>query len=195
MKLDAKVLRDLTVLYQPKDFMRVTPWAYAATPLGMGFGLTRFASTNETYKVLYLGSDLTTSVAEAIVRDRFQGKAKRAIEGAEINLWGVTAVTARSPLALIDLRSTGLVKLGVSTEAARGKAQSQGRKLSQVVHDGTDFDGFLYQSRLTSADCVCVFERAVPQLSASPVQKLIQQPGLIQALTALEVALRTEQTS
>jgi hypothetical protein len=55
-----------------------------------------------------------------------------------------------------------LVRLGVSTEAARGKAQAQGRKLSQAVHDQTDADGLLYLSRLTGRTCVCVYERALP---------------------------------
>ena len=117
--------------------MRVTPMAHAATPLGAGYGATRFASPTRAFKVIYLGHDLTTSVAEAIVRDRFQGKVQRRLMLSEVELWGAAEVGAATPLTLINLRTTGLVRLGVSTETARGKAQGQGRKLSQAVHDQT----------------------------------------------------------
>ena len=82
-----------------------------------------------------------------------------------------TSLCANSaPLTLIDLRTTGLVRLGVSTEAARGKAQGQGRKLSQAVYDQTDAHGLVYSSRLTGRTCICVYDRALPgRLGASPV--------------------------
>ena len=37
-----------------------------------------------------------------------------------------TEVNARNPLTLIDFRTTDLMRLGVSTEAACGKAQGRG---------------------------------------------------------------------
>ncbi len=189
MRLDPKVLRALTVLVTPKAVVRVTPLAHAATPLGMGYGETRFASATEAFKVLYLGQNLITSVAEAVVRDRFQGRVGRELELADVRKWAVVTVTATSPLAVIDLRTTGLLRLGVSTEAARGKTQTQGRKLSQAVHDQSDVDGFLYASRLTGAKCLCVFERAVPKLTSVAVVPLIQRPDLMAALKALAVEL------
>jgi RES domain-containing protein len=57
----------------PKSYVRVTPMAHAATPLGAGFKVTRFASPTKTFKVIYLAQDLTTAIAETLVRDRFQG--------------------------------------------------------------------------------------------------------------------------
>lgn len=135
MILDPDVLADLAVAITPKSYARVTPMARAATPLGAGFGVTRFASPMQTFKVIYIAQDLTTGVAETIVRDRFQGRARRKLLDVEAPLWGATEVSASAPLTLIDLRTTGLVRLGVSTDAARGKAQGQGRKLSQAVYD------------------------------------------------------------
>lgn len=41
----------------------------------------------------------------------------------EVDHWGATEVSAATPLTLIDVRTMGLVRLGVSTEATRGKAQ------------------------------------------------------------------------
>jgi hypothetical protein len=123
--LDPDILVDLAVEVTPKAYVRVTPMAHAATPLGAGFGVTRFASPTKAFKVIYIAQDLTTSVAETLVRDRFQGKAKRKLLDVEAARWGATEVAASAPLTLIDLRTTGLVRLGVSTEAARGKAQAE----------------------------------------------------------------------
>ena len=90
MILDPKILADLAVAITPKSYVRVTPMARAATPLGAGFGITRFASPTKTFKVIYLGQDLTTGVAETLVRDRFQGKVRRKLLDAEAALWGAT---------------------------------------------------------------------------------------------------------
>ena len=190
MRLDPDILADLAVEITPKAYVRVTPMAHAATPLGAGFGVTRFASPTKAFKVIYLGQDLTTSVAETLVRDRFQGKANRKLLDVEAATWGATEITASAPLTLIDLRTTGLVRLGVSTEAARGKAQGQGRKLSQAVYDQTDADGLVYSSRLTGRTCICVYDRALPGvLAASPVVELTHLAGFVDALKALNITL------
>lgn len=192
MRLDPRVLGALALQFEPRAYVRATPLHHAASPLGMGYGETRFASPARAFKVLYLGENLATSVAEVVIRDRFQGKLERELAEAEVDEWGVTTVTAAETLALVDLRTTGLLRLGVSTEAARGKVQTQGRKLSQAVHDQSDFDGFLYASRLTGAKCVCVFERAVTRLTATSVVPLVQHPDLVPALLELEVKLRRD---
>lgn len=140
--------------------------------------------------MIYLGQDLTTSVAETIVRDRFQGKAQRRLMLSEVDHWGATEVSAATPLTLIDVRTMGLVRLGVSTEATRGEAQRQGRKLSQAVYDQTDADGLIYLSRLTGRTCVCIYERALPgPLVASPVTEVTRLAGFVGALQALNVRL------
>jgi hypothetical protein len=188
--LDPKILADLAVAITPKSYVRVTPMARAATPLGAGFGITRFASPTKTFKVIYLGQDLTTGVAETLVRDRFQGKVRRKLLDAEAALWGATEVKSSTPLTLIDLRTTGLVRLGVSTEAARGKAQGQGRKLSQAIYDQTNAQGLIYISRLTGRTCVCVYDRALPGgLVATPVIEVTLLAGFVDALRELNVAL------
>ncbi len=190
MILDQAILADLAVAITPKSYVRVTPMAHAATPLGAGFGVTRFASPSKTFKVIYIAQDLTTGIAETLVRDRFQGRARRTILDVEAALWGATEVSAGAPLMLIDLRTTGLVRLGVSTEAARGKAQSQGRKLSQAIYDQTDAGGLIYNSRLTGRTCICVYDRALPgELFATPVIELTLLAGFVDALHELNVTL------
>ncbi len=102
----------------------------------------------------------------------------------------MTEVNAGAPLTLIDLRTTGLVRLGVSTEAARGKAQGQGRKLSQAIYDQTDAQGLIYISRLTGRTCLCVYDRALPGvLVATPVVELTMLAGFVDALRELNVTL------
>jgi len=188
--LDPNVLADLAVAITPKAYVRVTPMAHAATPLGAGFGVTRFASPTKAFKVIYIAQDLTTGIAETLVRDRFQGRARRKLLDVEAALWGLTEVNAGAPLMLIDLRTTGLVRLGVSTEAARGKAQSQGRKLSQAIYDQTDAQGLIYLSRLTGRTCICVYDRALPGvLVATPVVELTMLAGFVDALRELNVTL------
>ena len=190
MILDPNVLADLAVAITPKAYVRVTPIAHAATPLGTGFGVTRFASPTKAFRVIYVAQDLTTAVAETLVRDRFQGRAQRKLLDVEAALWGMTEVNAGAPLMLIDLRTTGLVRLGVSTEAARGKAQGQGRKLSQAIYDQTDAQGLIYLSRLTGRTCICVYDRALPGvLVATPVVELTMLAGFVDALRELNVTL------
>lgn len=193
MILDPNVVADLIVAITPKSYARVTPMAHAATPLGagfgFGFGVTRFASPTKTFKVIYIAQDLTTGVAETLVRDRFQGRARRRLLDVEAALWGATEVSAGAPLTLIDLRTTGLVRLGVSTEAARGKAQGQGRKLSQAIYDQTDAQGLIYLSRLTGRTCICIYDRALPGLVATPVVEVTLLAGFVDALRELNVTL------
>jgi len=188
--LDPDILADLAVAIMPKSHVRITPMTHMATPLGAGFGVTRFASPTKAFKVIYIAQDLTTGVAETLVRDRFQGKARRRLLDVEAALWGATEINASAPLTLIDLRTTGLVRLGVSTEAARGKVQGQGRKLSQAIYDQTNAQGIIYLSRLTGRTCICVYDRALPgRLVATPVVEVSLLAGFVDALRELNVTL------
>lgn len=191
MKLDPKVVADLALPFWPKAYLRVMPKAHAATPLGMGFGQTRFAAPDNSFQLVYLARNLATAIAETIVRDRFEGKAKRVLDITEVEDWVVSEVSAREPLTVIDLRTTGLLKLGVTTNAARAKQQAAGRRLSKALHDRFAVDGVLYSSRLTSAECLAVYDRAVNStLQSTAAVSLAQHAGLIAALTAINVSVR-----
>jgi hypothetical protein len=156
----------------------------------MGFGFTRFASPKNAFKLLYIAKDLPTSIAEAIVRDRFEGVIPRELTLANLEGWGVCEVSAVSPLRLLDLRRDGCFRLGVSTDIVGAKAQDEAREFSQELHDDTDLDGILYYSRLRRRECVAVYERAVaPRLTAGPVVELETRIGLVGALRALKVKL------
>ena len=105
MALDPKILTSLTRRVEPLHYLRVTPWARRSTPLGMGFGETRFASPSKAFRLLYIAEDLATCLAEAIIRDRFEGKTVRELAHSDIADWGVCVVSATRPLRLL----TGLL--------------------------------------------------------------------------------------
>ncbi len=190
MDLDPDVVTSLVVAYQPTAYLRVTPIAHRATPLGMGFGKTRFASPADAFKLLYIAEDLATSVAEAVIRDRFEGATAREITAGELAGWGVTQVSAHVPLRLLDMRTAGCLLLGVSTDITGAKAQDEARQFSQAVFGQTDLDGILYLSRLTRGTCVAVYDRAVaPKLDTEPVHELETLAALVPALAALRVVL------
>jgi hypothetical protein len=190
MSLDPDVVASLVAAYQPTAYLRVTPIARRATPLGMGFGTTRFASPTAAFKLLYIAEDLATSLAEAIIRDRFEGASTRELTAGELAGWGAAEVSARLSLRLLDIRTAGCFLLGVSTDITGAKAQDEARQFSQAVFDQTDLDGILYLSRLTRRTCVAVYDRAVAsRLGAGPVHELETLAALIPALVALRIVL------
>jgi hypothetical protein len=156
----------------------------------MGFGKTRFASTTDSFKLLYIAENLTTAVAEAIIRDRFEGATARELTGDEVANWGVTEVHAHLPLHLLDMRTDGCFLLGVSTDITGAKAQNEARQFSQDLFAQTNVDGILYLSRLTRKTCVAVYDRAVGlKLAAGPVHELETLAVLVPSLSVLRVSL------
>ena len=190
MKLDPVTVNDLALAFQPISFLRIMPSDKMATPLGMGYGHSRFSSPNKTFRVVYLAHDLATAIAETIVRDRFEGASGRVLDETEIEEWAIAEVSATIPFTVLDLRTAGLLRLGVSTDAARGKAHREGQALSETVYSAFAIDALLYSSRLTAADCLAVYDRAVVNLKSTSAVPLLRHPGLVAALKLLSVAIR-----
>ena len=132
---------------------------------------------------------LATSVAETLVRDRFEGRKRRRLQQAEVETWGVTELSTTAPLTLIDIRTTGLTRLGVSTDASGAKSHRHGRRLSKAVYEQSDADGILYVSRFTHVVCCALYDRATSKLAATPVVKIVTLSDLVPALTSLNVKL------
>ncbi|WP_257555880.1 RES family NAD+ phosphorylase [Sphingobium sp. CFD-2] len=133
--------------------------------------------------------DLPTALAEKVIRDRFQGKTKRVLLEADIDALVIASLVAIKPLKLLDFRTAGASRLGVPTDAVRGRAQQAGRKFSQQLYDTTDFDGIVYMSRITNAECVAIYDRAVAKLEpACSVLDLVRIAGLVPALNSLNVS-------
>ena len=96
MTYDPAILTRLTIRYEPVAFLRAMRLAYRATPLGMGYGKTRFASPTDAFQVLYIGRDIQTAVAETLGRDRFAGRKRRLIPLSEAETGGITEVSAKT---------------------------------------------------------------------------------------------------
>jgi len=46
------VVAELAIPFRPTSYLRVMPVAHAATPLGMGFGQTRFSSPDHSFRLV-----------------------------------------------------------------------------------------------------------------------------------------------
>jgi RES domain len=188
MSLDKRILQQLVVKADVTDYVRIVRRPHKDTPLGMGFGKTRFSSPKDAFKLLYLAQDTRTAIAETIIRDRYQGKAERELIEEEFDDYSIAAVRNGDPLVLVDLRHEGASLLGVSTDAARARAQQAGRRFSQELYDSTDLDGIAYMSRITNRECVAVYDRAVSKLDAdAPALDLSRLATLTADLAALQI--------
>ncbi|EJL27370.1 RES domain-containing protein [Caulobacter sp. AP07] len=188
MKIDPDIVRQHSKRSHLKSHLRVTPLAHAATPLGMGFGKTRLACPDDTFKVLYIAPQLVTGVAETIIRDRFVEKAQRRLTEEDIETWGATEVESREALNILDLRKLAPHHLGLRTDALLAKNQAAGRRVSRAIYEQAPrVDAILYTSRLTKMNCVCVYDRAATKLHAGPVHPLINLRALTPALELLKI--------
>lgn len=195
MRLNKQILEQLVVCVDATDYVRIVDRAHEHTPLGMGYGRTRFSSPTDAFKLLYLAQDTGTAIAERIVRDRFQGRQKREILLGEFKRYSVAAIRNPDPLVVLDLRYEGANLLGVSTDAVRARAQRAGRALSQELYDRTSLDGIVYMSRITNRECLAVYDRAVTSKLAAdaPALPLVQLASLPADLRSLHVTVITEE--
>jgi len=189
--LDKAILRELAVSIDVTGYLRIMDAAHRATPTGMGDGKTRFASPTDSFKLLYVAQDLQTALAEAVIRDRYQGKQKRELLEEDIEQSVIASMVSLAPLKLLDLRASGASRLGVPTNAVRGRAQQSGRRFSQELYDSTDFDGIVYMSRITNAECVAIYDRAADS-KLDPACSVVDLACLVElepALRSLNVSL------
>lgn len=164
MHLDPAVIADLAASVRPERWLRVIPAHYMATPLGRGFGSSRWSSPTDAFKAIYLGQEIETSIAEAMIRDRFEAvpASDRRLNLSEITTWAVTEVQCKLSLKILDLTGSGAFRLGVDTDAVGAKAHAAGQAFSEALHAGfAHIDGIMYLSRLTRGRCIVVYERSI----------------------------------
>lgn len=193
MKLVASKLRERVIAAKLADWPRILPTKHRATPAGAGFGSSRYSSPTDAFRVLYAAIDFPTAFAEAVVRDRFEGKTRRYLYRPHLEQVCLTAVSSSREFALLDLRGAGAYELGIDTDASRARAHTVGQVFSQAVHDELpDVDAILFDSRLTNGACVAIYDRAFPALSATVPIALMQAALLPAELTRLNINLRRE---
>jgi len=193
VKLVAKKIRERLISARVSDWPRILPGRHRRQPAGAGYGSSRFSSPSRQFKVLYAGEDFPTAFAEAVVRDRFEGKQLRFLYRPHLDALCVTSISSNRELTLVDLTGAGAYELGVDTDANRARDHQQGQEFSELLHaQMPDIDGILFDSRLTSARCVAVYERALPSLSGSIPISLLQVAELVPELNRLKISVRRE---
>lgn len=193
MKLVASKLRDRVIEAKLIDWPRIFPTKHRATPAGAGFGSSRYSSPTNAFRVLYAAMDFPTAFAEAVVRDRFEGKARRYLYRPHLEQVCLTTVSSSRELVLLDLRGARAYEIGVDTDASRARDHTVGQGFSQAVHDElTDIEAILFDSRLTSGACVAIYDRAFSALSATVPIALMQAALLPAEITRLNIILRRE---
>ena len=175
---------------RPLDWPRILPTKHRATPAGAGFGSSRYSSPTNAFRVLYAADNFPTAFAEAVVRDRFEGKARRFLYRPHLEHVCLTAISSSRDLTLLDLRGAAAYELGVDTDASRARNHTVGQVFSQAVHDQMpDIDAILFDSRLTTGACVAVYDRAFSSLSGSIPIGLMQAALLRAEIARLGITL------
>lgn len=191
MKIVASKLLDRVIHARIVDWARILPILHRLRPTDAGFGSSRFSSPSGAFRVLYAAHNFPTAFAEAVVRDRFEGKARRFLYRPHLEQLCVTAISSNRKLALLDLTGGAAYELGVDTDANRSRAYTAGQALSSTVNsEMPDIDGILFQSRLTTGGCVAIYDRAFSGLSGTSPVRLIQSELLPAELKRLGIALR-----
>lgn len=191
MKLVESKLRDRVIDARLLDWPRILPTKHRATPAGAGFGLSRYSSPTNSFRVLYAANSFPTAFAEAVVRDRFEGKSRRYLYRPHLEQVCLTSINSSRDLTLLDLRGAAAYELGVDTDASRARDHAVGQAFSQAVHDQmADVDAILFDSRLTTGACVAIYDRAFSALSGTIPIGLLQAALLPAEITRLGITLR-----
>lgn len=193
MKLVARKIRERVITARINDWPRILPSRHRAQPAGAGYGSSRFSSPARQFTVLYAGEDFSTAFAEAVVRDRFEGKQRRFLYRPYLDGCCVTSISSNRQLALVDLTEAGAYELGVDTDVNRARNHGRGQEFSELLHsEMPDIDGILFDSRLTSARCVAIYQRALPSLAGTVPISLLQVAELAPELKRLNITVRRE---
>ena len=190
MILDGTLLASQTRGFEFSNYVRVIPSIHEGTPLGTAAGHSRFGGTNGSFAVMYAARNLATALAETLIRDRFEGVERRSLFATELSGHSAVQIQTVKSLRLLDLRKGGCLKLGVSTDIAGAKCFNEAQQFADLVYKEATIDGILYASRLTSENCVALFDRAtVSHLTTSTISPLVQLENINNALEKLNVQL------
>jgi len=191
VKINTSNLGERVVGARTADWPRILPSRYRATPADAGFGSSWFSGPTRAFRVLYAADNFPTTFAEAVVRDRFEGKMRRFLYRPHLDQLCMTAISSSRALALVGLTEAGADESGVNTDVNRARAHAPGQALSEAVHaEMPDVDGILFNSRLTTGGCVAIYDRAFAALSGTTPIALPQSTLLPAELTRLGITVR-----
>lgn len=190
MKFDVTRIRAATRPVELVAWPRIFSATHRATPADTGYGSSRFSSQSKSYRVLYAAELFATAFAEAVVRDRFQGKTSRYLSQAVLEGLVATEISTKRPLQLVELRGPAAYELGIDTDTKGARAHTAGQVFAETLHTRTEVDGILFSSRLTATDCVAIFDRAFPALTSTLPVDLLSVAALPAEIERLGIIVR-----
>ena len=102
----------------------------------------------------------------------------------------MVSICSTAPLALVDLRGDGPIRIGAPSAVAHDGNHSAGRALSAAVHATVpEAEGFVFASRFTGHACVAVFDRAFAKLTATDIEELAVHADFPHALDDYGISL------
>ena len=153
---------------------------------------SRFSDPRGQFAVLYAAETVHCVFWEALARNRFTRRHRNELPLAEAEERVVVSIRTDRPLALIDLRGDGPVRIGAPTAVAHDGNHAAGRALSAAVYDRIrEADGFVFASRFTGHTCVAVFDRAFGKLEAIAAAGLVGHPDFQRVLDDYDITLST----
>lgn len=193
MRLDHDRLRGRIIQGRLREWPRILASRYIASPTDTGFGSSRFSSPSNAFRVLYAAEDFPTAFAEAVVRDRLEGKARRYLYRPRLKALCVAAISSNREMRILDTTGGATYELGVDTDTNRARDHQSGQAFSEALHAALpDLDGILFNSRLTARRCVAVYDRAFGALEAEPPVALLRVQQLRGEIERLGISLRRE---
>jgi hypothetical protein len=190
VKLDPAALTPFTLSKRLARLPRIIAAGHVATPASAGFGSSRFSSPSRSFRTLYAAADFETALAEALIRDRFEGRQRRVIYQSTLETYAATEIHSTRALTLLDLTSDHSYQLGIDTDTVRGRAHQPGQLFAEALVTQVGHDGIIFSSRLTGRDCFALFETALPDLVGSPPVPLLRIAALPAELKRLNIILR-----
>jgi hypothetical protein len=167
-----------------------------SNPLGFGKTPSRFSDPRHRipknrFGVLYLGESLKVCFLEAVLRDKRNGAiGDYPLDEKELRARQFAVVEVITPLAMVDLRGDGGVRMGVPSDVSRASDQRLARAWSVEFHEHPARpDGIVYSSRLNGQTNLAVYDRAIPKLRVADTTPLMAAPELPEVLDDLLVAL------
>lgn len=170
--------------------VRLIHQRHRLSPLGAIPSSSRFSDPDGRFAVLYAAASVRCSLWETVVRDRLARRERRVLPRSDIQDRIVVWLRSIGPLALVDLRGDGPVRIGAPTAVTHDANHAAGRALASATYEALpDADGFLYSSRFTRDHCVAVFDRAIGKLAVMDTAPLIVQAELLDALSDYGITL------
>ena len=132
------------------------------------------ASGARPYGVLYVARDPHGAFVETFGH----ATGVRVIDRTALAHRGIAKVTASRPLRLVDLRGSGLARIGADEALCAGPDYTVSQAWSAALHDHPKApDGLIYRARHDpSRFSVALFDRVSPVIRARPVGKSFVDP-------------------